>query len=108
MHVCAAAASVAPLDPRLKEDTDGSDSLVSCTAPAMAPPQDAFPLQLKHGAVVSEAVGTVLDALPAGAYTTTDASLDHGALILGLRNVVDGPTSLLDTRIGQVRGSSLH
>ena len=64
-------------------------------------PEDAFPLQLMHGAVVSEAAGIVLDGLPPGAFATSDASAEHGALIIGLRSQ-DGPTSLLDIRIGQV------
>ena len=64
-------------------------------------PEDAFPLQLMHGAVVSEAAGIVLDGLPPGAFATSDASAEHGALIIGLHSQ-DGPTSLLDIRIGQV------
>jgi len=66
------------------------------------PSADAFPLTLQHGAVVSTAIGVVLDVLPAGTFAFNDASMDDGAMVIGL-NSVEGPTSLLDLRIGQVR-----
>jgi raffinose synthase len=70
-------------------------------------PEDSFPLRMAHGAVVSSPPGggsgghIVLDMLPAGAFVTEDISSDHGAVILGL-NSTEGPTSLLDIKIGQV------
>ena len=73
------------------------------TPPHAPLPEDAFPLTLSHGAVVSEAVGVVLDRLPPGAFVAQDAASEHGALILGM-NSAEGPTSLLDIRIGQVGG----
>ena len=67
-----------------------------------SPPPDAYPLALQHGAVVSDAIGIVLDVLPAGTSAFDDVSVEHGAMVLGL-NSSEGPTSLLDLRIGQVR-----
>jgi hypothetical protein len=68
-------------------------------------PDDVLPLQLRMGAVLTNSVGVVLDALPSSAFATGDAACtDHGAMVLGFQSA-EGPTSFLDLSIGQVSSS---
>lgn len=112
MHLCtgiSASRDAAKAKPPSSQQPNTSSSRTASPSkprdPNMQFPADALPLQLKHGAVVSDTVGAILDALPPTAICSSDASIiEHGALVLGLQSM-EGATSFLDIPVGQVGGS---